>query len=144
MPKKKVVEKKRKSIDLSQVLGEVEKGMKDSALVDLDTESLTKSIPHISTGSLALDYLIGGKENSKGVRPCPGIPRGKITNLYGLAGSGKTTVALQTAATACEEGTCIYIDFENEVEPRYAQKLGVPVTDKSKFMLLQPETLSRV
>jgi recombination protein RecA len=101
-------------------------------------------MPHISTGSVALDYLIGGKENSQGVRPCPGIPRGRITNIYGLAGAGKTTIALQTAATTCSEGgTCVYIDWENEVEPRYASKLGVPVTDKSKFMLLQPETLEQ-
>ena len=103
----------------------------------LQNQSLT------SQRSLAIDYLIGGKENSKGVRPCPGIPRGKITNIYGLAGAGKTTVALQTAATACEDGTCVYIDFENEVEPRYAKALGVPVTDKSRFMLLQPETLEQ-
>jgi recombination protein RecA len=143
MPKKKVAETKKKTPDLTAILGEAEKDQKGSALVELDTESLTKSIPHISTGSLAIDYLIGGKENTKGVRPCPGIPRGKITNIYGLAGSGKTTIALQTAATACEEGTCVYIDFENEVEPRYAQALGVPVTDKSRFMLLQPETLEQ-
>ena len=142
MPKKKVTETKRKMPDLTAILGEAEKGQKGSALVELDTESLTKSIPHISTGSLAIDYLIGGKENSKGIRPCPGIPRGKITNIYGLAGAGKTTVALQTAATACEDGTCVYIDFENEVEPRYAKALGVPVTT-SRFMLLQPETLEQ-
>ena len=94
MPKKKVAETKKKTPDLTAILGEAEKDQKGSALVELDTESLTKSIPHISTGSLAIDYLIGGKENTKGVRPCPGIPRGKITNIYGLAGSGKTTVAL--------------------------------------------------
>ena len=131
--------------DLQSILGEAEKGQKDSALVELDLDSLSKSMPHISTGSVSLDYLIGGKENAQGVRPCPGIPRGRITNIYGLAGAGKTTIALQTAATICNEngGTCVYIDWENEVEPRYAQKLGVPVTDKTKFMLLQPETLEQ-
>ena len=41
-------------------------------------------MPHISTGSVSLDYLIGGKENAQGVRPCPGIPRGRITNIMGL------------------------------------------------------------
>jgi len=126
------------------VLKEAEKGQSESSLVELDIDSLSSSMAHISTGSVALDYLIGGKENSQGVRPCPGIPRGRITNIYGLAGAGKTTIALQTAATACSEGgTCVYIDWENEVEPRYASKLGVPVTDKSKFMLLQPETLEQ-
>ena len=131
--------------DLQGILKDAEKGQKDSALVELDLDSLSKSMPHISSGSVALDYLIGGKENAQGVRPCPGIPRGRITNIYGLAGAGKTTIALQTAASICAEdgGTCVYIDWENEVEPRYAQKLGVPVTDKSKFMLLQPETLEQ-
>ena len=134
-----------KGVDLAGVLNEAEKGQKDSALVELDLDSLSKSMPHISTGSVSLDYLIGGKENAQGVRPCPGIPRGRITNIYGLAGAGKTTIALQCAASICAEegGTCVYIDWENEVEPRYAQMLGVPVTDKSKFMLLQPETLEQ-
>lgn len=135
----------KKGVDLSAILGEAEKGQKETALVELNPDSLSASMPHISTGSVALDYLIGGRENAKGVRPCPGIPRGRITNLYGIAGAGKTTIALQTAASACVEagGTCVYIDFENEVEPRYAEKLGVPITDKSKFMLLQPETLEQ-
>ena len=131
-----------KGVNLVATLAEAEKGKKDSSLVELDADSLTKSMPHISTGSVALDYLIGGKENAQGVRPCPGIPRGRITNIYGLAGAGKTTIALQTGATICAEGgTCVYIDWENEVEPRYAQELGVPITDQTKFMLLQPETL---
>ena len=133
-----------KGVDMVNILQEAEKGKKDSSLVELDSDSLSKSMSHISTGSVALDYLIGGRENSQGVRPCPGIPRGRITNVYGLAGAGKTTVALQTAASICmNEGTCVYIDWENEVEPRYALQLGVPVTDKSKFMLLQPETLEQ-
>ena len=134
-----------KGVDLESVLNEAEKGQKDTALVELDLDSLSKSMPHISPGSVSLDYLIGGKENAQGVRPCPGIPRGRITNIYGLAGAGKTTIALQCAASICAEkgGTCVYIDWENEVEPRYAQMLGVPVTDKSKFMLLQPETLEQ-
>lgn len=134
-----------KGVDLMATLAEAEKGSKgESSLVELDLESLSQSMPHISTGSVALDYLIGGKENAQGVRPCPGMPRGRITNVYGLAGAGKTTIALQTASTVCAEGgTCVYIDWENEVEPRYAQTLGVPVTDKTRFLLLQPETLEQ-
>ena len=97
MPKKKVTETKKKMPDLTAILGEAEKGQKGSALVELDTESLTnQSLTSQQGVFFAIDYLIGGKENSKGVRPCPGIPRGKITNIYGLAGAGKTTVALQT------------------------------------------------
>jgi len=116
--------------------------LKEDHVVTLNPDSLKTSIPHISTGSVALDYLIGGKENSEGVRPCPGIPRGRITNIYGLAGAGKTTIALQTAAQVCSEGgTCVYIDWEHEVDHRYASVLGVPVSDASQFMLIQPDTL---
>jgi len=63
-------------------------------------------------------------------------------NLYGEPGAGKTTLALTASASTCAlGGTVAYIDFENEVEPRYAEILGVPVTDPSKFVLLQPSTL---
>ena len=51
-----------KGADLEGILKESEKGQKDSALVELDPDSLSSSMPHISTGSVALDYLIGGLE----------------------------------------------------------------------------------
>lgn len=116
--------------------------LKEDHVVALDPDALNQSLPHISTGAVALDYLIGGKENAQGVRPCPGIPKGRITNIYGLAGAGKTTIALQTAAQICAEGgTCVYIDWEHEVDHRYASILGVPVTDPNHFLLIQPDTL---
>lgn len=128
--------------DLLKAAKVVATALKEDHVVELDVNSLTESLPHISTGSIALDYLIGGKENELGVRPCPGIPRGRITNIYGLPGAGKTTIALQTAAQICKEGgTCVYIDWEHEVDHRYASILGVPVTDKTQFMLVQPDTL---
>lgn len=109
---------------------------------DLDTNALRQSLPHISTGSLILDYLIGGRPNEYGVPPCPGVPRGKIFNLYGHEGSGKTTIALMTAAAACRNGGMVcYIDWENEIVPQYAKALGVPIEDEDKFILCQPETL---
>ena len=129
--------------DMLKLASELQKATKgDTSLVNLDVDSLTQETPHISTGSIALDYLIGGKENAHGVRPCPGIPRGRISMIYGKPSSGKTTIALQTAAEACKAGgTVLYIDFENEVEPKYASSLGVPVSDKSVFQLHQPKTL---
>ena len=109
----------KKKANLTQIAKDVAKVLKEDHVVTLNPDSLKQSLPHISTGSVALDYLIGGKENVEGVRPCPGIPKGRITNLYGLAGAGKTTIALQTAAQVCAEGgTCVYIDWEHEVDHR--------------------------
>jgi recombination protein RecA len=128
--------------NLSKIASALKASLKEDFVVQLDDSSVNATTPHISTGSVALDYLIGGKENERGVKPCPGLPRGRITNIYGNAGAGKTTIALQTASQVCKEGgTVLYIDWENEVEPKYAQALGVPVTDKDKFMLVQPDTL---
>lgn len=116
--------------------------LEDDPMVELNMSMLRSSMPHIPTGSIVIDYLIGGRPNQYGVAPCPGIPRGRITNLYGNAGAGKTTLALTIAATVCAAGgTVCYIDWEHEVEPRYAAALGVPVTDSSRFQLLQPNTL---
>lgn len=132
----------KKKIDLSKVAGELATMLKEDHVVELDESSLKETIPHISTGSIALDYLIGGRENQYGVRPCPGIPKGRMTMIYGMPGAGKTTIALQTCATICGNGgTAVYIDWENEVEPKYAAALGVPVYDKNSFLLVQPDTM---
>jgi len=111
---------------------------------DLDTKQLSKSIPHHPSGSLILDQLIGGKVNEHGVAPCPGYPVGKIINIYGHEGAGKTTVALTAAAKVIENGgDVVYIDWENEIVPGYAKSLGIPIGDEEKFLLAQPETLEQ-
>jgi recombination protein RecA len=116
--------------------------LKEDHVTPLSDNIFKTSMPHIPTGSLIIDYLIGGRPNQFGVAPCPGTPRGRILNLYGNPGAGKTTLALTTAASICNVGgTCVYIDWENEVEPRYAAALGVPVQDESRFLLMQPNTM---
>lgn len=110
--------------------------------VTLNNDDLVESMPHISTGSIVIDNLIGGKLNAHGNPICPGIPKGRIVNLYGHESSGKTTLAL----TACKEvyergGTVAYIDFEHAISPLYAQRLGVPILDPKHFTLIQPTTL---
>jgi len=108
----------------------------------VDVQSLKESLPYIPTGSIVIDYLIGGKQNDHGVAPCPGMPRKRIMQLYGHEGSGKTTLALSVAASAIANGgTVCFIDYENAIVPHYAAALGVPIGDKSKFVLAQPTSL---
>lgn len=127
---------------LSRARASLKTILKEDHVVPLSDNILRQSLPHIPTSSVVVDYLIGGRPNQFGVAPCPGIPRGRIFNLYGNAGAGKTTLALVTAASVCNAGgTCVYIDWENEVEPRYAAALGVPVEDADKFLLFQPNTM---
>lgn len=127
---------------LSVAISGLKSSFDDSPLVQMDPDSLRESTPHISTGCVSIDYLIGGKPNQYGVAPCPGYPKGKIINLYGSAGAGKTTLALTTAAEVIRRGgTVAYIDFEYEMDPRWAQTIGVPIGDTSKFALFNPETL---
>ena len=91
---------------------------------------------------MAIDYLIGGVPNSMGVAPCPGIPRGKIMQLWGHEAAGKSTMALTVAASVCHSGgSVVYVDWEHAVDPAYAAKLGVKVTDPNHFMLSQPNTM---
>lgn len=116
--------------------------LKEDLVVPLSLDMLKETIPHIPTGSIVIDFAIGGKINKHGIAPCPGIPRGRITQLYGANSAGKTTLALTIAASVCANGgTVCYIDWEHEVEPRYAESLGVPIGDDSKFILIQPNTL---
>lgn len=108
----------------------------------VDVQSLKESLPYIPTGSIVIDYLIGGKQNEHGVAPCPGMPRKRVMQLYGHEGSGKTTLALSVAAsTIVNGGTVCFIDYENAIVPHYAAALGVPIGDKSKFVLAQPVSL---
>lgn len=128
---------------MAQAKAAVSKSLKkDDWKASLDTRTLRQSHPHLPTGSLMLDYLIGGKLNENGVPPCPGLPRGKVINVYGPEGSGKTTFALTVAAETIRRGGLVcYIDWENEIVPQYAKALGVPIDDEDIFVLSQPETL---
>ena len=87
-----------------------------------------KDIPSISTGSPALDIALG----------IGGIPRGRVTEIYGPESSGKTTLALHIAAEAQKNsGTAAFIDAEHALDMGYAAKLGVNVED---LLLSQPDT----
>jgi recombination protein RecA len=91
-----------------------------------DRENL--DIPSISTGSLGLDIALG----------IGGIPKGRVTEIYGPESSGKTTLTLQIIAQCQKDGgTCAFIDAEHALDPQYAEKLGVNVDE---LLLSQPDT----
>lgn len=114
----------------------------DNIRVALNDDILKQSLPHISSGSITIDFLIGGEPNMFGVPPCPGFPRGRVAQVWGHESAGKTTLCLEAVAQVCRDGgTAVYIDWENDIVPDYAAALGVPINDESKFELLQPETL---
>lgn len=135
--------KKGGNSKLSQIHNVVTKCLKDAdPSVDLDPSVLKVSRPHLPSGSTVLDYLIGGRPNRFGVAPCPGWPKGAISNIFGHESSGKTTVALTTAAEVCRRGgEVVFIDWEHALSPEYAAIIGVPITDPDKFYLVQPRTL---
>lgn len=112
------------------------------ARVELTDGTLQEALPHVPTGSDVVDYLIGGEANSFGVAPCPGWPAGRVSQVWGHESAGKTTLCLETAAAVCAAGgTVLFVDWENDIVPDYAAALGVPVTDNTRFELLQPDTL---
>ncbi|MGE0708143.1 MAG: recombinase RecA [Planctomycetota bacterium] len=85
-------------------------------------------IPAISTGSLSLDMAIG----------VGGIPRGRITEIYGPESSGKTTLALTVAANAQRQGGVVaFIDAEHALDSSYARKLGVNL---DALLVSQPDS----
>ncbi len=84
-------------------------------------------IEGISTGSLGLDFAIGGK----------GLPRGRVIEVFGPESSGKTTLTLHVVANAQKQGgVCAFIDAEHALDPQYARRLGV---DLDGLLISQPD-----
>ncbi len=90
-------------------------------------ESSAMNVSAVSTGSLSLDFALG----------IGGIPRGRITEIYGPESSGKTTIALHVIAEVQKQGgDAAFIDAEHALDPVYAKKLGV---DTSNLLVSQPD-----
>jgi recombination protein RecA len=98
--------------------------------------------PHVPSGNLFLDHTIGGSLTLDGKhRVCPGYPRRRVTEIFGDAGSGKTTTALQAVAEVQRlGGTAMFLDFEQAIDHKYAKAIGVKF-DQSKLLLYGPRTL---
>jgi len=116
---------RQKALDIA--LGNIEKQFGKGAIMRLGQASRL-SVDSIPTGSIALDLALG----------VGGIPRGRITEIYGTESSGKTTIALQVVAESQQRGgTCAFIDAEHSLDPEYARHLGV---DVDSLYVSQPGT----
>lgn len=122
----KQIEGKQKAIE--DVMSKIERQFGKGSIMMLGDESAKISIETISTGSLALDIAIGAG----------GIPRGRITEIFGPESSGKTTVALHVIAEAQKMGgTAAFIDAEHALDPIYAGNIGVNIKE---LIVSQPDT----
>lgn len=129
---------------MSSRLKKALQSLKKSKIVDLKKAVVElgdgqQPIDCIPTGSVVLDYLIGGYRTESGEKRCPGIPRGRISEIFGPEGSGKTTVAIHTAIKCQQQGGSVaFLDYEHAFAPTYAADLGLNLQDES-FLLLQPK-----
>ncbi len=112
---------------LEAALADLTKRFGDGTIIRLgDAQHL--HVDSISTGSLAVDLAIG----------VGGIPRGRVTEIYGPESSGKTTLCLHTIAEAQKlGGVCAFIDMEHALDPAYAARIGV---DVNNLYISQPDT----
>ena len=119
------VQQKDKTLDLAIL--QIEKQFGQGSIMRMGEDSIVK-IEGISTGSISLNAALG----------IGGIPRGRITEIYGPESSGKTTLSLHIIAEAQKSGGyAAFIDAEHAMDPEYAKKLGV---DTDNLLISQPDT----
>jgi recombination protein RecA len=117
-----------KSKALAAALSQIEKQFGKGSIMKMGDGNVIEDLQVVSTGSLGLDVALG----------VGGLPRGRVVEIYGPESSGKTTLTLQVVAEAQKlGGTCAFIDAEHALDPAYAQKLGVNV---SELLISQPDT----
>jgi len=116
---------KEKALDAT--LAQIKKQFGDGALMRLG-EATHLAVDSISTGSLALDIALG----------VGGVPRGRVTEIYGPESAGKTTLCQHIVAEAQRKGgVCAYVDMEHALDPAYAARCGV---DVDNLYIAQPDT----
>ncbi|MCM8819060.1 MAG: recombinase RecA, partial [Candidatus Omnitrophica bacterium] len=112
---------------LEMTISQIEKEFGKGAIMKLGDKKLME-VEVIPTGAISLDIALG----------VGGIPRGRITEIFGQEASGKTTLALQILAEAQKlGGTVAFIDAEHALDPNYAKALGVNIED---MLISQPDT----
>ncbi len=116
---------REKSLDLA--LAQIDKQFGKGSVMRMGDKA-TMSIEAISTGALPLDLALG----------VGGLPRGRVTEIYGPESSGKSTLAMHVVAEAQRNGgVCAYIDAEHAMDPVYAKAIGV---DIDQLLISQPDT----
>ncbi len=113
---------------LEAALGQIERQFGKGTVMRLGDSSAARDVAAISTGSLALDIALG----------IGGLPKGRVTEIYGPESSGKTTLTLQVIAECQKQGgTAAFVDAEHALDPVYAERIGVNVKD---LLISQPDT----
>ena len=116
---------RNKAIDIA--VGQIEKQFGKGSIMRLGQRNAITPIGAISTGSISIDYALG----------IGGLPRGRVTEIFGPESSGKTTLALQVIAEAQKAGgMAAFVDAEHALDAQYAQKLGV---DLENLLVSQPD-----
>ena len=117
---------RRQALELA--LASIDRQFGKGAIMRLGQGGALDEISVIPTGALTLDLALG----------IGGIPRGRVTEIYGPESSGKTTLALHVIAEAQRAGgTAAFIDAEHALDPIYAKKLGV---NTDELLISQPDT----
>jgi recombination protein RecA len=113
---------------LSLAIAQIEKSCGKGSIMKMGPDAPRVRVESISTGAINLDAAIG----------VGGIPRGRVTEVYGPESSGKTTLCLHVVANAQRGGgVAAYIDAEHALDTEYAKKLGV---DIENLLISQPDT----
>jgi len=121
-----VQDDRKKALNLA--IAQIEKSCGKGSIMKMGAESARVRIDSIPTGAINLDAAIG----------IGGIPRGRITEIYGPESSGKTTLCLHVVANAQKAGgVAAFIDAEHALDVEYAKKLGV---DVESLLVSQPDT----
>ena len=116
-----------RQVALDKALSDISKRYGDGAIMRLG-EAHHLTVEAIPTGSLSLDLALG----------VGGVPRGRITEIYGPESSGKTTICQHIVAEAQKlGGTCAFVDMEHALDPVYAARCGVNV---ESLLISQPDT----
>ncbi len=122
----KIDAERRKALNLA--IAQIEKQLGKGSIMRMGSESPRQRVQAISTGAINLDAAIG----------IGGIPRGRITEIYGPESSGKTTLTLHLAANVQRTGgVAAYVDAEHALDIEYVKKLGV---DIDNLLVSQPDT----